>query len=35
MTYEDLEKLVTKILTDTSVKNKDKAKAVVSKIREI
>ena len=35
MTYEDLEKLITKILTDTSVKNKDKAKAVVSKIREI
>lgn len=35
MTYEELEKLITKILTDTSVKNKDKAKAVVSKIREI
>ena len=35
MTYEDLEKLITKILTDTTVKNKDKAKAVVSKIREI
>ena len=35
MTYEDLEKLITKILTDSSVKNKDKAKAVVSKIKEI
>lgn len=35
MTYDDLEKLINKILTDTSVKNNDKAKAVVSKIREI
>ena len=35
MTYEDLEKLITKILTDSSVNNKDKAKAVVSKIKEI
>ena len=35
MTHEDLKKLITKIFTDTTVKNKYKAKAVVSKIREI
>ena len=33
MTYEDLEKLISKIISDDTVK--DKSKAVVSKIKEI
>ena len=33
MTYEDLEKLVSKIISDDTVK--DKSKVVVSKIKEI
>ena len=33
MTYTDLEKLISKIISDNTVK--DKAKAVVSKIKEI
>ena len=33
MTYTDLEKLVSKIISDDTVK--DKSKAVVSKIKEI
>ena len=33
MTYEDLEKLISKIISDDTVK--DKSKVVVSKIKEI